>query len=110
IFLSFFIAGYAASQLRHTFPTRRSSDPNGSQDRALSADAVVFPGRITVVKQANPEGPTPFPFTASPALPGPVTSFSLVDDGSPRSEEHTSELQSRFDLVCRLLLEKNKID
>src|SRR5699024_12807017 len=25
-----------------------------------------------------------------------------------RSEEHTSELQSRFDLVCRLLLEKNK--
>src|SRR5699024_11523052 len=27
-----------------------------------------------------------------------------------RSEEHTSELQSRFDLVCRLLLEKKKID
>src|SRR5699024_12111861 len=26
-----------------------------------------------------------------------------------RSEEHTSELQSRFDLVCRLLLDKNKI-
>src|SRR5699024_11885075 len=26
--------------------------------------------------------------------------------GMPRSEEHTSELQSRFDLVCRLLLEK----
>src|SRR5438067_5018115 len=26
----------------------------------------------------------------------------------PRSEEHTSELQSRFDLVCRLLLEKKK--
>src|SRR5437868_12683477 len=42
-----------------------------------------------------------------------------VDDGQPqrrpvgaenpaRSEEHTSELQSRFDLVCRLLLEKKK--
>src|SRR5699024_11278303 len=31
----------------------------------------------------------------------------LVDDGV-RSEEHTSELQSRFDLVCRLLLEKKK--
>src|SRR5437868_8801745 len=29
--------------------------------------------------------------------------FDLV-----RSEEHTSELQSRFDLVCRLLLEKKK--
>src|SRR5699024_12392873 len=28
--------------------------------------------------------------------------------GLPRSEEHTSELQSRFDLVCRLLLEKKK--
>src|SRR5699024_12233603 len=30
--------------------------------------------------------------------------------GSNRSEEHTSELQSRFDLVCRLLLEKKKIN
>src|SRR5437868_9895603 len=28
--------------------------------------------------------------------------------GNARSEEHTSELQSRFDLVCRLLLEKKK--
>src|SRR5438105_10088405 len=28
--------------------------------------------------------------------------------GKPRSEEHTSELQSRVDLVCRLLLEKKK--
>src|SRR5687768_18355909 len=28
---------------------------------------------------------------------------------SPRSEEHTSELQSRLHLVCRLLLEKKKI-
>src|SRR5699024_11472321 len=27
-----------------------------------------------------------------------------------RSEEHTSELQSRFDLVCRLLLEKKKLE
>src|SRR5699024_11348412 len=26
-----------------------------------------------------------------------------------RSEEHTSELQSRFDLVCRLLLERTKV-
>src|SRR5207249_7426989 len=36
----------------------------------------------------------------------------LEDQGQvaqePRSEEHTSELQSRFDLVCRLLLEKKK--
>src|SRR5690349_23804703 len=30
------------------------------------------------------------------------------DDAGRRSEEHTSELQSRRDLVCRLLLEKKK--
>src|SRR5690349_23993454 len=30
------------------------------------------------------------------------------DPGEDRSEEHTSELQSRRDLVCRLLLEKKK--
>src|SRR5438067_13546082 len=30
------------------------------------------------------------------------------DQRRARSEEHTSELQSRFDLVCRLLLEKKK--
>src|SRR6266516_7796559 len=29
-------------------------------------------------------------------------------DGTSRSEEHTSELQSPYDLVCRLLLEKKK--
>src|SRR5699024_11617836 len=35
----------------------------------------------------------------------------LQDKFPERSEEHTSELQSRFDLVCRLLLEKkNKTD
>src|SRR5687768_17933389 len=33
-----------------------------------------------------------------------------VADGEPRSEEHTSELQSRLHLVCRLLLEKKKKD
>src|SRR5699024_9865542 len=32
-----------------------------------------------------------------------------VDEGVIRSEEHTSELQSRFELVCRLPLEKKKI-
>src|SRR5438105_7259726 len=31
-----------------------------------------------------------------------------ADGSNPRSEEHTSELQSRVDLVCRLLLEKKK--
>src|SRR5438034_2570527 len=32
----------------------------------------------------------------------------VAPDGHPRSEEHTSELQSHSDLVCRLLLEKKK--
>src|SRR5438105_8528769 len=31
-----------------------------------------------------------------------------IQSGTQRSEEHTSELQSRVDLVCRLLLEKKK--
>src|SRR5699024_12134075 len=45
----------------------------------------------------------------------PSISFTLSSPHPPavnacgsRSEEHTSELQSRFDLVCRLLLEKKK--
>src|SRR2546430_10835545 len=32
-----------------------------------------------------------------------------LDQGTTRSEEHTSELQSQSNLVCRLLLEKKKI-
>src|SRR5699024_11312873 len=37
-----------------------------------------------------------------------MTSFLAKKWNDIRSEEHTSELQSRFDLVCRLLLEKKK--
>src|SRR5207249_11258982 len=36
------------------------------------------------------------------------TQLLLLNAERFRSEEHTSELQSRFDLVCRLLLEKKK--
>src|SRR3712207_4311358 len=53
-----------------------------------------------------------------PALPGTLWRFggssatlacaTMVPNGSRRSEEHTSELQSRQYLVCRLLLEKKK--
>src|SRR5699024_11625438 len=39
-----------------------------------------------------------------------LNSNSRNSNWRDRSEEHTSELQSRFDLVCRLLLEKKKID
>src|SRR5437868_12717434 len=42
-----------------------------------------------------------------------LESANVAVDGLPvygvRSEEHTSELQSRFDLVCRLLLEKKNL-
>src|SRR6266496_6692860 len=47
----------------------------------------------------------------SKLLVGPLFGFLagwMVDRFGPRSEEHTSELQSRRDLVCRLLLEKKK--
>src|SRR5699024_12112650 len=37
---------------------------------------------------------------------GSISSCHCSTQNSSRSEEHTSELQSRFDLVCRLLLEK----
>src|SRR5438309_8782632 len=38
----------------------------------------------------------------------PSANTALVPAGCARSEEHTSELQSQFHLVCRLLLEKKK--
>src|SRR2546421_9067085 len=44
----------------------------------------------------------------SPAHASGIASRSAMPDA--RSEEHTSELQSRSDLVCRLLLEKKKRD
>src|SRR2546429_3530137 len=37
-----------------------------------------------------------------------VQEMLALENGSLRSEEHTSELQSRLHLVCRLLLEKKK--
>src|SRR5437867_5031835 len=37
---------------------------------------------------------------------GPHLGNDTADFMAPRSEEHTSELQSPYDLVCRLLLEK----
>src|SRR5437868_9200618 len=43
--------------------------------------------------------------SSTPPFPG---RFGSICIWPPRSEEHTSELQSRFDLVCRLLLEKKR--
>src|SRR5690349_23898571 len=54
---------------------------------------------------------TLFRSTTTPIRRGPSAADSVPPDvpaSSARSEEHTSELQSRRDLVCRLLLEKKK--
>src|SRR5256884_913280 len=51
------------------------------------------------------------PFSRHPVIPPsplPRLFHPSPVDKSPRSEEHTSELQSRLHLVCRLLLEKKK--
>src|SRR6267378_2848541 len=58
----------------------------------------------------NPQGPA----ATRSALPGAsqqiaqLSSFAQSCSPGSRSEEHTSELQSRRDLVCHLLLEKKK--
>src|SRR3982751_452387 len=63
----------------------------------------------------RPPRSTLFPYTT--LFRSPVFNFWIVllgaecDEAAPgvvRSEEHTSELQSRSDLVCRLLLEKKR--
>src|SRR5438309_8012809 len=42
--------------------------------------------------------------------PGRALIDRALDPEVERSEEHTSELQSQFHLVCRLLLEKKKVE
>src|SRR5699024_12531605 len=49
----------------------------------------------------------PLPESSAPSTT-PASRRKSASCISTRSEEHTSELQSRFDLVCRLLLEKKK--
>src|SRR5207249_8263115 len=72
---------------------------------------VVRASRRTPNRSSNPriawltaEVDTPRRFAARVKL----RSSATVRNADRRSEEHTSELQSRFDLVCRLLLEKTK--
>src|SRR5204862_6709392 len=66
-----------------------------------------FPGKATGETTASPLPSTLlFPWIR---LPKQSTAGRIPDTSPPsRSEEHTSELQSRRDLVCRLLLEKKK--
>src|SRR5436305_2576315 len=77
----------------HSFPTRRSSD---LRTTAMSRSRCRRAARISrpAVSAERCSGSA----SAPPARPSSVA----------RSEEHTSELQSRPHLVCRLLLEKKK--
>src|SRR5688572_32721411 len=51
---------------------------------------------------------TPRPGGIGKAVPRQVRGDALRGSAQARSEEHTSELQSQSNLVCRLLLEKKK--
>src|SRR5690242_21308703 len=78
----------------HSFPTRRSSD--------LSDTCRWVHDNVTLICEIVPPDRGPAPI--EPIVPlGPPT---LENHDKARSEEHTSELQSHVNLVCRLLLEK----
>src|SRR5207248_9384871 len=90
--LWYFVPCYADDPDLHSFPTRRSSD--------------LYPD-LHFIKDSNASKKLndlkdPCIIIASSGMHGSFKSFSF------RSEEHTSELQSPYDLVCRLLLEKKK--
>src|SRR5699024_12261818 len=85
----------------HSFPTRRSSDL-AAPSRKLTAVILAQGEKEAVIRSAERyikdlANITDIRF---------VTEKEQVPDDVMRSEEHTSELQSRFDLVCRLLLER----
>src|SRR5690606_40755152 len=83
----------------HSFPTRRSSDlaPHRAHWRACPSRS---PTRCPRPPRRD---------DAQPAPSSPAAAFRPRSPGcNRRSEEHTSELQSRENLVCRLLLEKKK--
>src|SRR5699024_12441292 len=81
----------------HSFPTRRSSD--------LSCTPY---GYTPSYPQFRLPGKGDTGISSIAVIP---SSDSASNRGMMRSEEHTSELQSRFDLVCRLLLEKkNRVE
>src|SRR5207237_5700149 len=78
----------------HSFPTRRSSDLSRVPESELRADIGITP-KATISGR-----------TLTKALKDLYATNQFDDVG--RSEEHTSELQSHLNLVCRLLLEKKK--
>src|SRR5205807_2936300 len=84
----------------HSFPTRRSSDLKGLTLKAKTTITYELKGAYKVFRALAGVADDPENFAPSQVK---VT----IDDGA-RSEEHTSELQSPCNLVCRLLLEKKK--
>src|SRR5690606_39895350 len=83
----------------HSFPTRRSSDLIGAHDRLAHHDAAIVGDAMTF----DAIGCRDDHFLSSEHK-----RRTQRDEAETRSEEHTSELQSRENLVCRLLLEKKK--
>src|SRR5690606_41836293 len=101
--LLFTFQSYGDHRHLHSFPTRRSSDLIRTTTLFYSLPwlpASCWPCPICS-KAGRKHWPCPKPF----AWPTRTTACSST---SVRSEEHTSELQSREKLVCRLLLEKKK--
>src|SRR5699024_12034603 len=85
----------------HSFPTRRSSDLTSAYNLfCVTAAAISGIAPLSVF----------FRHKKKTCFHSPHYYITNKDMQSSRfrSEEHTSELQSRFDLVCRLLLEKKK--
>src|SRR5207247_10585047 len=72
--------------------------------RSIPVGMVATQPRHTVKVTDGARTSVEFALVADATLSGIV----YLDADRDRSEEHTSELQSRVDLVCRLLLEKKK--
>src|SRR5439155_20769727 len=92
----------------HSFPTRRSSDLRAEAEAGREA-VLALRNPFRVSSRAAAES-NPFALHEGECSPcawnKSVQSESLKYGLHSRSEEHTSELQSRGHLVCRLLLEK----
>src|SRR5207248_9524200 len=86
----------------HSFPTRRSSDLS----RMSCCTLRKYIGHRRTVDEARIRRNSRTPSAGSPVAAG--AAGSRRPQRGCRSEEHTSELQSPYDLVCRLLLEKKK--
>src|SRR5206468_12388163 len=93
----------------HSFPTRRSSDLDRRRFLALTlAGVATLAGAGTARAQSTPAPVRRRAATDEHSVTAAVKIEVKARPLPARSEEHTSELQSRSDLVCRLLLEKQK--